>query len=513
MSCVPAPTSSLKRSTVRLAGYRQQPPMPRRLSPLRRVTTATRWPVGVGLTSWRYLWRTTPMHRVEEPGGLPEDAEPELPDGVDRDQQQPAQDGIGPLFHRRYRVRIGQTERSPEDLMARLRRDLNAVAPTELAVFHKLRGTDGEMRAGDEYLVRMPGPWDGPVRTVQVTPRSFRFLTLEGHLEAGQIEFRAARDGELVFEIESWARSGSRLSNLLYHHLHMSKEVQLHMWTSLLERVVKLVDGRRRGAIEIQTRRVEGGSGRRMLRDEGARRALDQLHDKPLNFDLDRSGQLTPGAGWHVDDYREPLPSEGPGEPAPGGSWQTARRLMRDYEFADPGIVRAIYHPDRPLEQRDMLLEVRFLGLRFHLGVRVGGVVDEARTVDGRAVRVWGWDYRTLQGHLEMGAMDYEVWKWLDSGEVEFRIHVVSRAAEIENPLLRLGFRLVGRREQRRFARHACERMARLTAAELAHGAGAAPVPLVRERIAVQPASEAAGRLRRGGRVGRSDALEQRDRQ
>ena len=34
----------------------------------------------------------------------------------------------------------------------------------------------------------------------------------------------------------------------------------------------------------------------------------------------------------------------------------------------------------------------------------------------GDAVRVWGWSYRTLQGHLEMGQMDYALWKWLDDG-------------------------------------------------------------------------------------------------
>jgi uncharacterized protein (UPF0548 family) len=78
----------------------------------------------------------------------------------------------------------------------------------------------------------------------------------------------------------------------------------------------------------------------------------------------------------------------------------------------------------------------------------------------GRPVRVWGWSYRTLRGHLEMGQMDYEVLKWLDDGSVEFRIHVVSRPARIPNPLVRLGFRLFGRREQVRFARRALARMA-----------------------------------------------------
>jgi hypothetical protein len=116
------------------------------------------------------------------------------------------------------------------------------------------------MRVGDEYVVRMPGPWDGPVRVVDTSPRSFRLATLAGHLEAGQIEF-SARSGDadgIEFTIESWARSGDKLSDLLYDRLRMSKEIQLHMWTSFLERVIKLSGGTRDGGLRIHTRRVEG---------------------------------------------------------------------------------------------------------------------------------------------------------------------------------------------------------------------------------------------------------------
>jgi len=183
---------------------------------------------------------------------------------------------------------------------------------------------------------------------------------------------------------------------------------------------------------------------------------------------------MTATRGWRIDDYCQPLPGEPPGPPAPTGTWERARQLMRDYEFADPAIVRAIYRRDSPLEGRDMLLEVRFWGLRFRVGVRVSGVIDETRDFDGRQARVWGWSYATLQGHLEMGQMDYEAWKWLDTGAVEFRIHVVSRSSRIGNPIIRLGFRIFGRREQVRFARRACERMS----------------CLVREEPGVRPASE-----------------------
>jgi uncharacterized protein (UPF0548 family) len=215
----------------------------------------------------------------------------------------------------------------------------------------------------------------------------------------------------------------------------------------------------------------------RPRRSDRLTRALAALAGKGLNFDPDQAEHFTTEHGWHVDDYTQPLPPEPPGPPVPGGSFEVAQRLMRDYAFADPAIIRAIYAEDSPFERRDMLLVGRFWGLRFHLGVRVGGLVDEELAVDGRPLRRWGWSYRTLQGHLEMGQMGYEVRKWLDRGEVDFRIHAVSRPARIPNPVVRLGFRLFGRRVQRRFARHACQRMARLVAAEAGAGAAVADPP------------------------------------
>jgi hypothetical protein len=232
--------------------------MPRGLSRSRRLATAARWPVGIALTSWQYMWRTTPMHRAEVAGSVLEDGPPPLPAGVPDDEIQLPEHGAGALFHRRYETRIREATCSPEELVALVSGDPDRVAPTEFASFQKVHGDEGRMAAGDEFVVRMPGPWDGPVRVVEVTPTSFRLVTLAGHLEAGQIEFRASRDGDLlVFEIESWARSGDRLSDLLYDRVRMAKEIQLHMWTSLLERVVRLAGGRMTGGIDIDTRRVD----------------------------------------------------------------------------------------------------------------------------------------------------------------------------------------------------------------------------------------------------------------
>lgn len=201
------------------------------------------------------------MHRREAPASLRAPL-PELltyPPGVSAEEVQGSEDGVGPLFHRRYRTRIRDGKLGAAELMETLHADLNQASPTRFARFQLVHGEPGRLAVGDEYVVRMPGPWDGPVRVIDVRPGSFRLATLAGHLEAGQIEFRAHSDDEagVVFEIESWARSSSRMVNLLYHRLRMAKEVQAHMWITFLERVVELAGGRMTGGIELDTERIQ----------------------------------------------------------------------------------------------------------------------------------------------------------------------------------------------------------------------------------------------------------------
>jgi uncharacterized protein (UPF0548 family) len=207
--------------------------------------------------------------------------------------------------------------------------------------------------------------------------------------------------------------------------------------------------------------------GERPLSAARARTLLDELRRRDLNFDPDDAPDGAARDGWHVDDLSQPLPGEPAGPPRPGGPFEVARHLMRHYKVADPGVLRAFYDEDEPLQGRTMLLELRFLGLRFPVGVRVGAVYDEERDVGGRRARVSGWSYRTLEGHLEIGQMAWEVWKWQDTGAVEFHIHAFSRHAPTDSLLVRLGLRLFARREQRRFYRHACSRMASMTVAQL----------------------------------------------
>lgn len=412
------------------------------------------------------------MHRWEMRGSWPADAPPDLPLSSDPDELQRFDQGAGSLFHRIYRTRIVGTTMTPEGVMARISRNLDGVAPSEFATFQKIEGEKGALERGHRYVVRMPGPWDGPVRVVAADATSFRLATLPGHLEAGQIEFRVSSDHRsLWFEIESWARSGGRLSDVLYARLRISKEVQLHMWSSVLRRIVGLAGGKMEGGIVITTRTVEPGAlpGGRTDDRAGRRtaRRLESLAARRVNFDEATIEDRAAEGGWHLDDMVEPLPHEASGPPAEGESWQVARGIMDRYQLADPKVVTAAYDEAAPLPGRDMLLRIRFIGLRLWVGVRIGDVYEETRDLEGRQVHVFGWSYSTLEGHFEEGRMHYELWKWLDSGDVEFHLRAISRPARNGPLLTRLGFRLFGRARQLRFYRQVCRRIRRLTEAQL----------------------------------------------
>jgi uncharacterized protein (UPF0548 family) len=188
-----------------------------------------------------------------------------------------------------------------------------------------------------------------------------------------------------------------------------------------------------------------------------------------------------------IDALCQPLPAEPPGEPVPDGPWTIARRLVEEYRMADPAIVRARWDRDAAFAGRVMVLQLRLWRLLYvHASVRVTGAWDEDRVVDGRLARVFGFEYETLPGHLELGRMHYEVLKYLDDGAVQFRLRARSRASGDGALWARLGFLLFGRREQVRFYFRCCARIARLTASALGLP-DRTPPPAVRLETQPQP--------------------------
>lgn len=215
---------------------------------LTRVRRTGRWAIGTGLALVRYPAQRVPRHRRDRLGdhgtGCPDFDRP-LPG--DRASVQRARDGVGPLYHRRYWIELTDTDLTPEQLITMVAADLNAVTPTEMSRFDAVAGAplpEG-LEVGNELVVRLPGPWEGPIRIVERTPSSFRFVTLDGHMEAGEIVFRAAvvARGALRFEIESWARSASLQFLVLYDLVPIAREVQLQMWSRFCTAVARRSGG------------------------------------------------------------------------------------------------------------------------------------------------------------------------------------------------------------------------------------------------------------------------------
>lgn len=225
-------------------------------APLRVPATTARWAAGLGLAGLRYL---TQLPLIERAAATTEPVPPPPSDlAGDPAPVQRREDGAGPLHHRVYRVRIHAAEVDAAGLMERLTEDMNAVAPTEVSRWVKTRGETGGIAVGDEFVVHLPGPWEGPIRVVERTPTSFTVVTLRGHMEAGENTFRTRDEPDaLVFEVETWARCGDPLLRLLYEPLWIAREAQLHLWVHVCARMPDLAGGERFGRIRVETATVD----------------------------------------------------------------------------------------------------------------------------------------------------------------------------------------------------------------------------------------------------------------
>ena len=204
---------------------------------------------------------------------------------------------------------------------------------------------------------------------------------------------------------------------------------------------------------------------------EQHRAQLEAFRKAKVNYDPNRVHEYTATTGWRIDDYETDLPSEPPGPPVAGGSWEAACEVVREYRFPPPDLVTGIFVPDQPLHERVMLIRGQFLGFTFWFGVQIGGVTDETReSPDVGPERVWGYHYRTLEGHFEKGQIDFTVHKHLRTGRVLFRVHAYSQPDHIRNIFYRIGFKLFGRMLQRKFARESLRRIRELVEAKLSAG-------------------------------------------
>jgi uncharacterized protein (UPF0548 family) len=173
--------------------------------------------------------------------------------------------------------------------------------------------------------------------------------------------------------------------------------------------------------------------------EETMKKYLADLTNRRVNFDLPPE-EMTPENGWTVDGNDTCLGYERPGPPEPDGLFARAKQGLQNYDFSDPRIVEGHFDPKDPFVGRNMILEMKTLGLRFLGGVRVHSVRDEV----GEEGTLFGFRYDTLEGHIERGYEWFLLTKDHRTGEVRFKIEAHWRLGDFPNWWSRLGFFMVG---------------------------------------------------------------------
>ena len=173
--------------------------------------------------------------------------------------EQPAATGSGPLLERRYFIDVARPRLTPAQLISEVQADLPSFSPGLLADFERQDSQDGLLKTGDEFHIKIFGPWNGSVRVTEVGATFFEFVTLEGHPEAGRIRFEAhylnEAPGVLRFEIRSWARSRDGLVAFAYDTLGGGKLMQEATWTEFCQRVAQASGGQALANVVVETTR------------------------------------------------------------------------------------------------------------------------------------------------------------------------------------------------------------------------------------------------------------------
>ncbi|OWP63550.1 hypothetical protein CDA63_08175 [Hymenobacter amundsenii] len=171
--------------------------------------------------------------------------------------EQPAYTGSGPFFERRYWLDVQHPRQSAAELLDHVKCHLPDFSPDLLADFEKSKGAAGCLEVGDEFRIKILGPWNGDVRVTDLGADFFELATLENHPEAGRIRFSLRPHDTLPatvrFEIHSWARSRDGLVAFTYDTLGLGRLVQQQTWETFCERVGKLSGGLWLGPVQVET--------------------------------------------------------------------------------------------------------------------------------------------------------------------------------------------------------------------------------------------------------------------
>ena len=176
---------------------------------------------------------------------------------------QPRVGGVGPVVMRTYCVDIADPVVDAVELMDEFRTDPNHFTSSLVAGFVRDDEPARDLVEGDDVVVELPGPWNGPCTIDTIGDTSVLMATLDGHMEAGHIRFETihppshSADG-FSFRVRSWARAGDAGFAALHVGVPIGKELQTAMWCAMCDRAVTISGGQRSSPISVSTEELDG---------------------------------------------------------------------------------------------------------------------------------------------------------------------------------------------------------------------------------------------------------------
>ena len=190
------------------------------------------WAIGVPLAMFRFLARRIPIERVASPADW-------VADG---------------LVHRRVWAECDRPQLPATRLLNIIAADPNVVLPTEVLQLHKTAGDPRALVCGDRYLIRMAGPWNGPVIVTARDDNRLRLTSCPGNPQQGHVDFLVQDEGgRLRVEIASRYRPASRAFRALARFLPLVERMEVHTGGHVLEMAAQLAGARPPQRIWLQT--------------------------------------------------------------------------------------------------------------------------------------------------------------------------------------------------------------------------------------------------------------------
>lgn len=145
--------------------------------------------------------------------------------------------GFGQLWEKTYSIDLADTKLAPEEIIATLKSNFPKFQPPQNHFYTSEAG----VKAGEIVLINASTP-GGMVATgvlvLYASARSFTFITLQGHPEAGWVTFRSFQENNrTMMQVQGLARASDPLYEAAFRIVGSSLQEQI--WTYLLESLAK----------------------------------------------------------------------------------------------------------------------------------------------------------------------------------------------------------------------------------------------------------------------------------